>query len=162
MASEHNDQVTGSDGASGSAEEVRGKHVATRRKLLKAGLAGAPVIITMRSGTAWAVSACFPESGPSPDMADTALDSASGRVNILAYVSDATDQPPGPTAEIDTPDDSTDIDYQIHKSSVSAWTSGPEARKDFYYLAAEAPSCYQSFCGPGGTGSGPGCSSNFN
>lgn len=151
MANEENNQAPNSE----SAEEAQSKHVATRRKLLKAGLAGAPVIVTMRSGTAWAVSVCFGD-GPTEDMANTGLDDLTGRANILAFVGDATDEPPGPTAEGDTPAVSTDIDYQIYNGAVS-WTDGPESRKDFYYLAAVAPSCYQSFCGPGGTGSGDGC-----
>lgn len=151
MASEENNQAPGSD----NAEEAQDKHVATRRKLLKAGLAGAPVIVTMRSGTAWAVSVCFGD-GPTSDMANTALDGATGRANILAFVEDASDEPVGPTDEVDTPAEPTDIDYQIYNGSV-VWTSGPESRKDFYYLAAVAPSCYQSFCSPTGSGSGDGC-----
>ncbi len=134
MARERNDQVHGSD----SAEEARGKHVATRRKLLKAGLASAPVIVTMRSGTAWAVSACVDAIPiPSKETANTALND--GR-EIIKTLIGATD---------------SDIDSEIEGGSI-VWTSGPESTKDFYYLAATAPSCYQSFCAPGGAGGGCG------
>lgn len=109
-------------------EERSAAHAATRRKLLKAGIAGAPVIITLRSGTAWAVSSCV----------DRISQPGEGEANarIGAAVTEIQTQIPGSTPE---------SIQGVIDGSVVIWDP-PQTEKDIYYLAAYSPSCYTSFC----------------
>lgn len=109
-------------------EERSAAHAATRRKLLKAGIAGAPVIITLRSGTAWAVSSCVDRiSQPSEGEANA---------RIGAAVTEIQTQIPGSTPE---------SIQGVIDGSIVIWDP-PQTEKDIYYLASYAPSCYTSFC----------------
>ena len=107
-------------------------------------MAGAPVIITLRSGTAFAVSAYCYDKGdiapPDDAAANLVIDSLQGRSNIMGYV------PGMPDNEV--------IDI-VRDSAVIMWP--PQGEKDVYYLAAAAPSCYTSFCGDPTTQSITGC-----
>lgn len=111
-------------------------HAATRRKLLKAGIAGAPVIITLRSGTAWAVSSCIDrlDAPYSKEHANQVIDA--GSTNIAQYLG-------APSEE--------QLNY-VKSMDLGAWP--PEGEKELYYLAAYAPSCYQSFCDSAGPTAG--------
>lgn len=110
-------------------EERSAAHAATRRKLLKAGIAGAPVLITLRSGTAWAVSSCIDriEAPISKEQANGVIDA--GTANIQQYMGAPTQQ------QIDL----------VKSYELGPWPlNGTE--KELYYLTAYSPSCYTSFC----------------
>ena len=162
-----------------NAQEAAGR---LRRRIIKAGVVAVPTIISLQSGTAWALSSCASRGRILPSQADLINGTGTGTPSIpggfigfgqRGGVGVTSDQEDVRTALISRTSGQI-TDAQIDAIIGSAGAGGgsyPETGsvndEDVIFLAAANPSCWTSFCaGPiangavgytpsGGNGCGP-------
>lgn len=117
-----------------------------RRHILKAGAAAVPTIISLQSGTAWALSSCASRGETLPTVGD--MNTTFGNPN--AATQDQTDARDRVTSLTGGVIDDADISSIVTGFSPSGVGNYPEGMSvndgDVIYLAATNSSCWTSFC----------------